>query len=82
MSQGKSIVDLANGYEDLAESLGADVDDPKIAENKKHFQVAVTAFKDAAAAKPGLTVAAMSPADDKVLNPEYAPELLDSRAGA
>ena len=79
VSQGKSIVDLANGYEDLAESLGADVDDPKIAENKKRFQVAVTAFKDAAAAKPGLTVAAMSPADDKVYvaNPEYAPELLD-----
>ena len=27
VSQGKSIVDLAEGYEELAESLGADVDD-------------------------------------------------------
>ena len=28
VSQGKSIVDLAEGYEDLAESLGANVDAP------------------------------------------------------
>ena len=36
-------------------------------------------FKAAVAAKPGLTVTAVSPADDLlyVANPEYAPELLD-----
>ena len=28
VSQGKSIVDLAEGYEKLAKSLGADVDEP------------------------------------------------------
>jgi iron complex transport system substrate-binding protein len=78
-TQGKSIKQLAEGYEDLAQSLGAKVDDPQIAANKKRFEESVVKFKEAVAAKPGLTVAAMSPADDKVYvaNPEYAPELLD-----
>lgn len=79
VSQGKSIVALAEGYEDLAESLGADVENPQIAANKKRFEESVTAFKAAVASKPGLTVTAMSPTDEKVYvaNPEYAPELLD-----
>ncbi|MEU4423593.1 ABC transporter substrate-binding protein [Actinoplanes sp. NPDC024001] len=78
-TQGKSILQLAEGYEDLAESLGAKVDDPKIAANKKRFEDSVAKFKAAVAGKPGLTVGAMSPADDKVYfaNPVYAPELLD-----
>jgi iron-desferrioxamine transport system substrate-binding protein len=78
-SQGRSIVELAEGYEDLAESLGAAVDDPAIAANKQRFEEAVTRFKEAVAAKPGLSVLAMSPSDDQVYvaNPEYAPELLD-----
>ena len=72
-------MDLADGYEDLAASLGADVAVPAIAANKQQFEAAVERFKAAVAAKPGLTVAAMSPADDMlyVANPEYAPELLD-----
>jgi iron complex transport system substrate-binding protein len=79
ITQGKSILQLAEGYEDLAESLGADVDAPAIAENKKKFEDAVTRFKDTVAAKPDLSAAAVSPADDLlyVANPEYAPELLD-----
>ena len=79
VAQGKSIVDLAEGYEALAKSLGAKVDDPKFAASKQRFEKAVTAFKEAVAGKPGLTVGAMSPADDKVYfaNPQYAPELLD-----
>ncbi|MFC0527478.1 ABC transporter substrate-binding protein [Phytohabitans kaempferiae] len=79
ISQGKSIVQLAEGYEDLAESLGAKVDSPEIAANKKRFETSVAAFKEAVTGKQGLTVAAMSPSDDKlyVANPEYAPELLD-----
>jgi iron complex transport system substrate-binding protein len=79
IAQGKSIVDLAKGYEDLAKSLGAKVDSPQIAANKTKFEQAVERFKTTVAAKPGLTVAAMSPYDDKVYvaNPEYAPELLD-----
>ncbi|MDI6102766.1 ABC transporter substrate-binding protein [Actinoplanes sp. NEAU-A12] len=78
-TQGKSILELANGYETLAKSLGAKVDDPKFAANKTRFDASVATFKQAVAAKPGLTVLAMSPADDKiyVANPEYAPELLD-----
>ncbi|WP_156325304.1 ABC transporter substrate-binding protein [Nonomuraea sp. SBT364] len=79
VAQGKSIVDLAKGYEDLAKSLGADVDAPEIAAHKKRFDEALAAFKEAVAAKPGLTAAAMLAADDKVYvaNPAYAPELLD-----
>src|SRR6201991_542732 len=82
VAQGRSIAELAEGYEDLAGSLGAAVDSPEIAANRKRFEDAVTAFKAAVAAKPGLSVAAMSPADDKlyVANPEYAPELLDLRS--
>jgi iron complex transport system substrate-binding protein len=79
VSQGKSIVALADGYEDLAASLGAKVDSPEISANKKRFEESVAKFKAAVATKPDLSVAAMSPADDKlyVANPEYAPELLD-----
>ncbi|GIE92246.1 ABC transporter substrate-binding protein [Actinoplanes regularis] len=79
ISQGESIVDLAEGYENLAKSLGAKVDDPKVAANKQRFEAAVTAFKTATAAKPGLTAAAMAPSDENlsIANPKYAPELLD-----
>jgi iron complex transport system substrate-binding protein len=79
IAQGKSIVDMAEGYEKLAASLGADTSATPIAANKQRFQTAVDGFKKAVAAKSGLTAAAMSPADDLlyVANPEYAPELLD-----
>lgn len=79
VSQGKSIEDLAEGYESLAKSLGAKVDAPEIAANKKRFEESVEKFKAAVAEKPGLTALGMSPADDKLYaaNPEYAPELLD-----
>ena len=79
VAQGDSIETLAQGYEKLAASLGADVDDPKIAADKKAFETAKAAFKKAVAAKPGLSVLAVSPADDVlyVANPTYAPELLD-----
>ena len=73
--QGDSILGSAEGYEDLAESLGADVDDPEIATDKRRFEEALEKFKDAVTAKPGLTAAAMSPADDLVYvaNPEGFP---------
>ena len=78
-SQGKSILELAQGYEKLAASLGADVDDPRYAKNKDAFEASLTRFKAAVAAKPGLTALAVSPADDLlyVAVPEHAPELLD-----
>jgi iron complex transport system substrate-binding protein len=79
IAQGDSILELAEGYEDLAESLGADVDDPEIAANKERFEESLAKFKAATADKPGLTAAAVSPADDMVYvaNPVHAPELLD-----
>ena len=78
-SQGESILELTQGYEELAASLGADVDDPELAADKKTFEEALARFKEATAAKPGLTALAVSPADDLlyVANPKFAPELLD-----
>ena len=79
IAQGDSIEKLAEGYEKLAVSLGADVDDPKIAADKKSFESALATFRKAVKAEPGLTVLAVSPSDDVlyVANPTYAPELLD-----
>jgi iron complex transport system substrate-binding protein len=78
-TQGESILTLAQGYEKLAASLGADVDDPDLAEDKNAFDQALARFKAATAAKPGLTAIGVSPAEDLlyVANPKYAPELLD-----
>jgi iron complex transport system substrate-binding protein len=77
--QGSSILELAEGYEDLAESLGADVDAPEYSADKTRFEEARDAFTEVVESKPGLTALAVSPADDLlyVANPEYAPELLD-----
>lgn len=79
VSQGDSIEELAQGYEKLAVSLGADVDDPEIAEDKEAFEAALVKFKKAVADKPDLSVLAVSPAEDLlyVAVPKYAPELLD-----
>jgi iron-desferrioxamine transport system substrate-binding protein len=79
IAQGKSILELAQGYEKLAGSLGAVVDDPKFAKDKDAFEESLDKFKAAVKAKPGLTALAISPADDLlyVANPEFAPELLD-----
>lgn len=81
-AQGESILELAQGYEKLAASLGADVDDPKYAKGKDAFEASLTRFKTAVAAKPGLTALAVSPADDLlyVAVPEHAPELLDFKS--
>ena len=43
-SQGASILELAEGYEELAESLGADVDDPELSADKTRFEEARDAF--------------------------------------
>ncbi|MCW2841225.1 MAG: putative transporter substrate-binding protein [Aeromicrobium sp.] len=79
IEQGDSTEKLAQGYEDLAKALGADMDDPEIARIKSDFEAARTAFQDAIAAKPDLSVLAVSPSDDVlyVANPELAPELQD-----
>jgi iron complex transport system substrate-binding protein len=81
-SQGDSIVELIQGYERLAVSLGADVDSGSAAEAKAAFEKAKAGFTAAAKAKPGLTALAISPYEDKyaVAVPKYAPELLDFQA--
>ena len=78
-AQGDSIVDLIEGYESLAASLGADVNGGDAAKAKADFEAAREAFTKAAEAKPGLTAMAISPWDDNyaIAVPKYAPELLD-----
>jgi iron complex transport system substrate-binding protein len=78
-SQGDSILDLIEGYERLAGSLGAQVDTGSAAAGKASFEKARAAFTAAAKAKPGLTALAISPYEDKyaVAVPKHAPELRD-----
>lgn len=78
-AQGDSIVTLIAGYEKLAKSLGADLDDPKVAVGKEEFESALADFKEATAAKKGLTALAVSPTEDLLYLavPEHAPELQD-----
>jgi iron complex transport system substrate-binding protein len=80
-SQGESVVSLIEGYEELAESLGADLEAEGVAASKRRFEDAVAAFEEATAAKPRLTALAVSPATYLlyVAVPEHAPELLDMR---
>jgi iron complex transport system substrate-binding protein len=78
-AQGDSIVTLIEGYEELAVSLGADLDESAVAQSRQDFETAVGEFEEAVAAKPGLTALAVSPTTDLlyVAVPEHAPELLD-----
>ena len=77
-SQGGSILNLAQGYEDLAKSLGADVENSQGAEDKAAFEKARDEFSALMKTKD-LTALAVSPATDLLYaaNPVYAPELLD-----
>ena len=81
-AQGDSIVELIEGYEELATSLGADVDSGEPAKAKAAFEDARDAFSKAAKAKEGLTALAISPYEDSyaMAVPKYAPELLDFQA--
>ena len=76
---GESVLTMIDGFETLAESLGADVDDPKIAAHKAAFEKARDRFKDVVAEKKGLTALGVSPADDLlyVAVPEHSAELTD-----
>ncbi|WP_182376835.1 ABC transporter substrate-binding protein [Nocardioides sp. WS12] len=77
-AQGDSILDLAEGYEDLAESLGADIENSQGNKDKAAFEKSRDAFI-AAMKDKDFTALAVSPASDLlyVANPEFAPELLD-----
>jgi iron complex transport system substrate-binding protein len=76
---GESVLTMIDGFETLAESLGADVDDPKIAAHKAAFEKVRDRFKDVVAEKKGLTALGVSPADDLlyVAVPEHSAELTD-----
>jgi iron complex transport system substrate-binding protein len=77
-SQGDSVVELIQGYEKLAETLGGDTSGGGA---REEFEAAVERFEAATEEKQGLTALAISPYDDKyaVAVPKYAPELLDLR---
>jgi iron complex transport system substrate-binding protein len=76
--QGESILDLAEGYEELAASLGADVENSPGAEDKAAFEAARDDFA-ALMEEKEISALAVSPTPDLlyVANPEFAPELLD-----
>ncbi|GAB5429993.1 MAG: ABC transporter substrate-binding protein [Devosia indica] len=57
--QGASILTLIEDYEELAQSLGADLSASAIAADKASFETALTDFKAAVAAKPDLTALAV-----------------------
>lgn len=78
-AQGNSILKLIEDYSLLAQSLGADLDAPLIAEQKAAFETALTRFKSAVAAKPDLQVMAAAPTPDNlyVAVPAGAAELSD-----
>jgi iron complex transport system substrate-binding protein len=77
--QGDSVQTKLEGFEVLADSLGADTDDAKVAKDKKDFEDAVERFKSTVAAKKGLTALAVSPSEDMiyVAAPAEASELND-----
>ena len=76
---GESVLTMIDGFERLAGSLGADLDDPEIAANKDAFEKARDRFKDVVAEKEGLTALGVSPTDDLlyVAVPEHSAELTD-----
>jgi iron complex transport system substrate-binding protein len=79
VSQGPSIVEMIEDYAELAESLGADLDDPEVADSRTRFDDAVAAFEAAVETKPDLSVLAVSPTPESlyIAVPEYSAELSD-----
>ncbi|WP_160297802.1 ABC transporter substrate-binding protein [Devosia chinhatensis] len=77
--QGASILTLIEDYEELAVSLGADLQQPEIAADKTAFEKSLEAFKAAIAAKPGLNALAVWAGPDAlyVAAVEGASELMD-----
>ncbi len=76
---GESVITMIDGFETLAKSLGADLDDPEVAANKAAFEKAQNRFQDVVAEKKGLTALGVSPTDDLlyVAVPEHSAELTD-----
>jgi iron complex transport system substrate-binding protein len=81
-AQGDSTEGLIKEYEALAALLGADLSSPSIATDKAAFEASKGRFQSAVAAKPGLTVMAVSASQDAlyVAEPKGASELADFQA--
>jgi iron complex transport system substrate-binding protein len=79
VAQGPSIVGMIEDYAELAESLGADLDDPDIAADRAAFDEAVAGFEAAVEGQPDLSVLAVSPTTESlyVAVPEHSAELAD-----
>ena len=79
VAQGASIVQMIEDYAELATALGADLDDPEVAATRERFDATVASFEEAAAAKPDLSVLAVSPSEEGlyVAVPEHTAELSD-----
>ena len=79
---GDSIIAVVEEYEELAQSLGADLAKPEIAAEKARFETAREAFRAAIAEKPGLTAMAVFAGNDAlyVATPVGSSELSDFRA--
>jgi len=76
---GESVETMLTGFEDLAESLGADVSSGPGADAKSAYETARERFKSVVAQNKGLNTLAVSPADDLlyVAVPEHSAELTD-----
>ncbi len=78
-AQGPSILKMIQDYEELAASLGADLEDDSVQQNKSNFEASLARFQGALQAKPDLSVLAVSPSEEGlyVAVPEHAAELSD-----
>jgi iron complex transport system substrate-binding protein len=81
-AQGQSVLTMLDDFAALAASLGTDRDAPAVLADKAAFDAALTRFKSAVAAKPGLTVMAASPGSSglSVAAPAEFAELSDFAA--
>ncbi len=79
IARGPSIEAIIETYYAFAETLGADIETPALLADRAAFDAAVANFKRAVAAKPGLTVMAVSPFNTglSIASPPYFGELSD-----
>jgi iron complex transport system substrate-binding protein len=80
----QSVEEMLDGFEELSATLGADLDAPEIAADKRAFEDARDRFQETVAQADGLTAMAVSPAADVlyVAVPKHSAELADfSRYG-
>lgn len=79
IARTNSITSMLEEYRDFAASLGAATDTPALAADRARFEAAVTGLETVTAAKPDLTVMAISPSNTglSIAVPAYFGELSD-----